>query len=262
MLSPSAVTAIVLSDETGENTTNLELAALTEEQTSLLVSNAFASTLLDPVIIVGGDTLNGNFASFDGPVSSPGNRISFETLNEWQNIGVGLAQSAVASRTDLSFDGSRNAVIAEQSNRIFGLDTGYTIIEGETFSLSYVWRDAFQWSDSSDQIVINLFTTDNDAITGNRTILSSQFSGVSTQNNTYETVDQSLFYTASDQDAGKILFVEITTSDGNGAANGFARLDNFQLTSQVPEFSHFGFASALIAFIRAATRRRKTSMNG
>jgi hypothetical protein len=110
--------------------------------------------------------------------------------------------------------------------------------EGDTFDVQYEWRDAFNWNDNLDRVEVTLFTTDDDTITGGVTELVSDFSELSTANNTYETVDHDAFYTASSEDAGKRLFLYFQGLSGEGSDNnGFARFDNltFEVASAIPE---------------------------
>ncbi|MCH1420482.1 MAG: PEP-CTERM sorting domain-containing protein [Akkermansiaceae bacterium] len=192
----------------------------------------------EAAIIIGGDILNGNFnaGSSDGDTTDD----NFQSTPDWVNIGG--APTMQATRTNLaSPDGSRNAVLSLAGDRNFGSElglNGYIISAGDTFDVQYEWRDAFNWNDSLDNVEVVLFTTDNDTLTGAVTELVSDLSGLSTTNNTYETVDHDAFYTATSEDAGKRLFLYFRGLSGEGSdTNGFARFDNLTLevTSAVPE---------------------------
>jgi hypothetical protein len=174
------------------------------------------------VIIVGGSALNGDFNA------NPGGSVDFSSTAEWYNLGG--VQTVVATRDNVAYDGSQNALISS-SAKIFGLDTGYTIADGDIFDISYVWRDASGWDDPSDQIRVSLFVTDDNTLAGVRTDLVIDLSETSTQNNTYEAVGHDSIYTATTMDAGKTLFVAI---DSTCAVSEFARLDNFELVVQGP----------------------------
>lgn len=240
-------------------TSSSPIAPSPEEETNPFLTFAALPPPPPPVAIVGGSLLNGDFNDFTGGTTSPGERITYDQLSNWQNIGTGQNQNPVASRTDLDVDGTRNAVISERDDRTHGLDTGYTLTIGETFSFSYQWRDAFNWG-ATDQITVNLFTTADNSILGTRTLLTSQQSGISTLTNTYEDVVQDDVYTTTALDAGRTLFIEITTQDGNGQITGFARLDNFELISQVPEPSDFGRIAAIISLFFALGRRMRSTI--
>ena len=183
-----------------------------------LASNANAS-----VELVGGDTLNGNFNGLITPSTVDGQ--PFSNVVTWENIGTG-DQETQCTRANLNFDGSRNAVLSGGDARDFALDTVHTISVGEYFDISYVWRDASNWDDGSDQVRVRLFVTDDNTINGTRTDLVEDFSELSTQNSTYEAVDHDAIYVAVPADSGKTLFVVIDTT---ASSNEFARLDNFTL---------------------------------
>ncbi|MDF7824545.1 carbohydrate-binding protein [Pontiellaceae bacterium B12227] len=174
------------------------------------------------VVLVGESILNGNFNATTGSGSS------FDTLDHWVNIGMG-PQTLSASQTNKTFDGTRNASIAQKDalgDSIHGLDTGYMLSEGDIFDVGYHWLDAWQWDDANDRIRVSLFTTDNNAINGSRTDLVVDLSEGSALNNTYEQVSHPAVYTATAQDAGKKLFVAI---DGTAAVGAYARMDDFKL---------------------------------
>mgnify|MGYP000084627571 FL=1 len=189
-------------------------------------------------VIIGGDILNGNFnaGSIDGDTTDD----NFEATPDWLNSGG--APTMQATRTNLaSPDGTRNAVLSLTGDRVFGSElglNGYIISAGDTFDVQYEWRDAFNWNDNLDRVEVTLFTTDDDTFTGAVTELVSDFSELSTANNTYQTVDHDAFYTATSGDAGKRLFLYFKGATGEGSDNnGFARFDNLTLevTSAVPE---------------------------
>ena len=165
--------------------------------------------------LIGGGIMNGNFDSDIG-------EIQFPWVSGWVNLGP--AANPQATRTNNSYDGSRNAQINPASASIFGLNTGYVMVEGDTFDLSYVWKDDWNWVDGTDQMKVSLFLTDDDTTSGVRTNLITVDSGLSTQNDTYELIDQNGVYTATAADAGKVIMVSIESDSA-----GYARLDNFEL---------------------------------
>jgi hypothetical protein len=57
------------------------------------------------------------------------------------NIGTGNDDSVFLKENE-TFDGTQNAIIAESAARIPALDTGYSLAEGDTFSLCCHWRDS------------------------------------------------------------------------------------------------------------------------
>ena len=201
----------------------------------LLLASLFVmpSLATGATVLIGPGTNNGNFNEDTSVTDSR----SFGNTAGWTNLGA--AQTMQATRLNLNSDGSRNAVISEAANRIFGNATGHTIQSADIFSVSYQWRDAFNWNDASDQVQVLLFTTDDNTIFGNQNILATDLSGTSTQNNTYELVDHDVIYTATASAAGKQLFLQFRGLDGSGNANGFGRVDNFLLevsqSNPIPE---------------------------
>jgi hypothetical protein len=165
-------------------------------------------------ILVGGAVRNGNFNA------NPLANAVFSNTPSWYNLAG--AQSAECTRTDQAFDGTPNAVIS--SSRGHAVDTAYSIRVGDVFDISYVWKDAFNWVDASDQIKVSLFVTSDNTLTGTRSNLVTDLSGKSTVDSTYENVDHNAIYTANASVAGKELFAVIETT-----SPGFARMDNFEL---------------------------------
>ena len=201
---------------------------------SLVLTIAMVNqTDADVITIVGGSTLNGDFnADTSTDVST------FAETPFWENIGTG-DQTKNATRVNKTFDGTRNADIRHEKNRQFGLDTKYDLVTGDVFDVSYVWRDDNDWVDTEDQIVVSLFVTDDNLITGNRFSLIGLFSGLSTADSTYELVEHASAFTALSANAGQRLFVSIDTFHPT-ATSGNARLDNFTLkVTTVPEPSAF-----------------------
>lgn len=185
-------------------------------------------------IIIGGDVRNGNF---NGVVS--GTSGNFSNALYWVNVAEpaeGWTLETQCSATNNTYDGTRNAVIGTDISlkeaRWHGQNTGYTMSAGDTFSISYVWRDAYGWA-ADEEMEVTLFVTDTGDVSGVKTFLVTDLSGVSTAAATYEAVDHDFIYTAGAGDAGKTLWVGIRSSQAP-ALDHFARLDNFEL-SVVPE---------------------------
>jgi len=176
-------------------------------------------------VLVGGDILNGNFNNLIIP--SEADAQLFSNTVAWVNLGTGGDTQATRTGPAATvYDGTRNAVLAAGTAKVFALDTGHPIGKDQSFGVSYVWRDASGWADATDQVRVTLFVTDDNTITGVRTNLVEDFSGTSTANNTYEEVVREDLYTTVPADYGKILFVAVDTED----ASGFSRLDNFAVT--------------------------------
>ena len=202
-------------------------AGLTKAPSSINLNNAF---VLDPqppplgtfssnLTLADGNLRNGNFdAGGEGGVQTYGETPS------WENIGTGTL-SENFTNTSLSANGSRNAIIAESNARAAGLDTGHTLSSGEIFRITFQWRDASNWNDSSDLVAVTLFTTSDDRISGPRTNLQRLVSRTSTDNSAYQT-ENFLFNPIIASEEGKRLFVEVNAAQ---TGNGFARLDDFKL---------------------------------
>ena len=183
--------------------------------------------LAQATVLIGGDILNGNLnaGNADGDTTDD----NFQSTPDWVNVGG--AQSMQCTRTNLtSPDSTRNAVLSLSGDRNFGSvfgPNGYTISAGDVFDIQYEWRDAYNWNDALDNVAVTLFTTDDDTIEGEATPLVVDLSGLSTTNNTYETVNHDGVYIATADDAGKKLFLVFAGQAGEGGdTNGFARFDN------------------------------------
>ena len=191
-------------------------------------SNNSSGSFNVDLTLVGAGLKNGDF---NADTSTDDSR-SFAQTPEWTNLGTS-PQTLEATRTTLSVDGTRNAVVTQNATKIFAIDTGHTLATGEVFQATYQWRDASNWVDASDRISVSLFTTADNTITGTRTVIQSLLSDLSTQNNTYET-EVSLFNAIPASANGKKLFCSFVGVDGNGNSGGFARLDNFTLQRGTP----------------------------
>ena len=185
--------------------------------------------------LVGGATRNGNFdADTDDTLDE---RFFNETPN-WMNIGGSPDQSFTATRRNLDFPFvnfyERSAQIDDQPGIAHGVDTEYTIADGDTFNVRYYWNDGFEWNDANDQIGVNLFYTDNDMIDGTRTTFATSMSGLVTQDGLYERFQENGFHTVSGgAEVGKRLFVELEGVNGDTMEvdpTGFALVDEFKLS--------------------------------
>jgi len=193
------------------------------------LSITFLTLLLIPplhaqkTILVGPGQRNGDFNEDE----EPSDQRNFEQTPFWENISG--ASTIICSRTNLTnVSGSRNAQISHAATQLMAQSTEHTLSEGDSFSLSYQWRDAFNWNDQTDQVNIILFVTADDLIESERTIIASSASPYSTINNTYETVSANDFFVADLTYVGRTVFVAIDTISDDG--NGFCRLDDFQLS--------------------------------
>jgi hypothetical protein len=173
-------------------------------------------------VLVGAGIRNGDFND-DTDLTD---ERAFDVTPFWENIAG--PQNFIAARTNLvGTSGTRNGQISHAANQLTGQSTGYTIAEGDSFSVSYEWRDGFNWNNGVDKVRIALFVTNDDTLTGARTTIATTDSEISTSNNTWEAVETDNFYLVKPEDVGKVLFVAIDTFDTDG--NGFARIDDFEL---------------------------------
>lgn len=198
-------------------------AALKDPPDSINLNDRFIASPPAPVgdgfnpnlTIVSGSLLNGNFDA-----STSGVRDTFQETPDWTNVGEGN-QGQPATHVTLDYDGTRNGIIAETTMRALGLDTLYDLNAGDVLHLSYLWRDAADW-EASDRIEVILFTTDNDTLTGNRTVIETVLSGASAALASYQPEDY-IFAPIPAQFADKRLFMEI---DAAQEGISFARIDN------------------------------------
>lgn len=173
--------------------------------------------------LVGAALRNGNFNADTSLVDSR----SYTNTPEWFNLAGN--QNAEATRLNIAFDGSRNAVLSQDNLRQLAIDTGHTLATGEEFQASFVWRDASGWTDGSDRVGVTLYTTSNDLIDGPRTEIQTLLSPTSTLDNTYEQATL-IFAPVPVAANGKRLFSVVKAVDGDGVtASSFGRLDNFTL---------------------------------
>ena len=172
--------------------------------------------------LVGPSLRNGDFNEDTDPADSR----TFDQTPWWSNLGT-AGNGSQATRTTLPVDDTRNAVLSRNGTRVFALDTEHPLGEGEVFQVRYQWRDASAWIDASDRVRATIFTTDNDALSGVRSVLQSLDSELSTSDSAYE-MQVSTFAPIPPEGAGKRLFLSIESNVGGGAV-GFARVDNVVL---------------------------------
>jgi hypothetical protein len=146
------------------------------------LSITFLTLLLAPplhaqkTILVGPGQRNGDFND-DG---DPSDQRNFEQTPFWENISG--ASTIICSRTNLTnVSGSRNAQISHAASQLMAQSTEHTLSEGDSFSLSYQWRDAFNWNDQTDQVNIILFVTADDLIESEAVLLPIQQSTTPTR---------------------------------------------------------------------------------
>lgn len=227
---------------------------------SLLTLSALALPTQAATVLIDGTTRNGSFSNLEAGAVDDGD-VTFAETVAWTNVGTGPQAGQAIRNTPAGLDsagaylgatGGYNAVVPETDARRFGNDTGHTVGLGDSFDLSYHWIDAFNWDDASDQIAVRFYTTSNDDILGPEEDFLVLLSGTSTTSATYQEFSQSGISLPASFN-GDRLFVVFYGEDGNAAANGFARVDDFSL-SVIPEPSTLGLAGlAALGFLR---RRR------
>jgi hypothetical protein len=185
---------------------------------------SFAAMNAAGTTLVGGALLNGDF-NLPGTAGD----VTYAAEPYWVNLGT-AGPGANFLKDTLDLDGTHNVVLPEGPGSVPGLDTGHTISENELFSISFQWRDAWQWNDAVDQVMVRLFVTDDDLITGSQSNLVTVFSGASTLDSTFELFARDV-YLADAAAAGKRLFVALDTQDGDNSPIGYARVENFELTA-------------------------------
>jgi len=196
--------------------------------TTSLVLLLAPTALAQKTVLIGPDLRNGDF----NEDTDPTDQRNFDQTPVWENAaGPPALTCARTNLTNLS--GSRNAQISHANNQLMAQSTGHVLAEGDSFSVSYEWRDAFNWDDAIDKVNIILFITPDDLINSPRTIIGSAASPLSTIDSTYEPVTSNDFYIADATHVGRTVFVGIDTINEDG--NGFCRLDDFQLSVGTPE---------------------------
>ncbi len=183
----------------------------------------FLLTLFNPLLI-GPHVRNGDFNT-DDAISD---KRTFVQTPNWFNLTGN--QNYECTRTNILFDTTRCAVLRNNGAQtpVFANDTEYSLATGDILTTSFVWRDAFNWNDTSDRVQVFLFTTNNDLPTGTRTILQTLTTPASTRNNTFESYTAN-FAPVPPSANRKRLFVAFTSQDG-GDNTGYGRVENFSLS--------------------------------
>jgi hypothetical protein len=122
----------------------------------------------------------------------------------------------------------RNGVMV--TGRVYAVDTGHTLAQGDVFNLEYFWRDAWQW-DSGDSVEMVLYYTDTDAIDGVPVSVFALNSGSRDATGTWEGEYGTSAAFADDAGVGKTLFAKLQADSDSGA---FARMDNIFLEVVAP----------------------------
>ena len=187
-------------------------------------------------ILVGGSVNNGNFN--DNSLSAAAGERTFANTLFWDKLDPG---TYVQATTDALLGGlvDRNHFVRRSSTAGYSIaagNTGHTIAVGDVYDVAYTWVDGSGWADATDQITIRLFTTSDNTLAGIVNYIATINSGVkgATSSPTSQFVDQNAFFTATAAEAGKTLFVAITSV--GTSTNAFGRVDDFFLeVTAVPE---------------------------
>jgi|TARA_B100001057_G_scaffold290289_1_gene290362 hypothetical protein len=233
----------------------------------LLLSLLLAATSVNSVfatVLIGSDIANVGNGNFNN--DNPSIKNSFEETPDWINLSTSDDQLEQATglgiMIDLTFDDTSQAILSNDKSKVFGSEfgsTGYTVAAGDVFDLEYVWRDRLWWNDEFDRVAVTLFVTDDNTINGIISPLVVDFSDLNASADDYELVDHDGFYTATDDFAGKKLFLsfEVQAGDGTETFREVGRLDNLKVEvfSAVPEPSRIVLLGS--AFLFAMRRQRR-----
>lgn len=176
-------------------------------------------------LLVGPNVRNGNF----NDDTTLADKRTFSDTPFWINLTGN--QNYECTRTNILFDGTRCAVLRNNGNStpIFANDPEYRLETGDILSVSFRWRDAFNWDDAADRAQVFIYTTGDGTPTGTRTVLQTLTTPASSQNNAFQlfTAD---FNPIPASAAGKRVFVAFTSLDGNNDNQGYGRIEDFQLS--------------------------------
>lgn len=196
-----------------------------------LVGSATAQTTL-----IDYDDLNAGNGIHDAEILSGGfTGLSDGAFAPWQSVGTGIPQF----RTNLASPGSGAVNYVTTFNRIIALDTGHTMVLGESYDIEFSWRDAFNW-DLEDSIAVVLYYTDDDTIDGSTDDIADPStitdflvfdSGNRDSFENWETETLSGAVLADPSAAGKRLFARFAT---NCQSNEFSRVDDLFLSVSPP----------------------------
>ncbi|MGC4014275.1 MAG: hypothetical protein QM755_07110 [Luteolibacter sp.] len=195
-------------------------------------------------VLVNAATLNGSFET----------GTSTTVFNNW----VAPSGGALQRQNNMASDGGWSLVVGMSAVNVpvgAVLDTGYALVTGDVFSLSFDVRGAFQ-AETTDEVNWTLFYTSDNSLSGTQTVLFSgtQAVGGSTFISTGLLTTGSIGGAAS----GKTLFFSITAGSGF-TSDEYSRVDNVALSvTSVPEPAGFGVlasATPFFFFRRRALRR-------
>lgn len=179
---------------------------------------------------------------------------SATTTAGWNyDLGTGAAEWIDNLPSGVGSDGNIVLGAAKTSGdtKVIGIDTGATIADGQTFDVSFMWRDAWLW-DTEDSVSMVFFYTDTGAIDGTATDVLTFTSTATDTAGDWDTESATgLSYDVDVTSAvGQNLFVRF---DSTASENEYARLDNVSVTV-IPEPATIGMLG-LGTFLVLAVRR-------
>jgi len=195
-------------------------------------------------VLVNASTLNGSFET----------GTNTTVFNNW----AAPAGGALQRQNNMASDGGWSLVVGMSAANVpIGavLNTTYAMTTGDTFSLSFDVRGAFQ-AETTDQVNWTLFYTSDNTLTGTQTVLFSGTQAVGGA--TYTSTGALNTAGVGAPAAGKTLFLSITAGSGF-TTDEYSRVDNVSLSvTSVPEPSGPGVLAAalpLLFFRRRVLRR-------
>ncbi|MEX0331083.1 MAG: PEP-CTERM sorting domain-containing protein [Puniceicoccaceae bacterium] len=233
----------------------------------ILVTCLVGSVSTAQVTIIGGSIGNGDFE--DTSLSASTSGVPYSLTPAWENINEDTdpnfrVTQGLAGHPDNAVPGTNVFGAFLFLDRLSGNTTGYSLVDGDTLSLSFdVSRHGGSWvGDEFVQAVLYTTTATVDAsyntttdvnyselATFNYTILADPFWQVDVSN--------ANLFTAGPADAGKTVYLAFTLQGGD-ASSPFPRIDNVELTATpVPEPGTFVILSGIAALGLVMYRRRK-----
>jgi hypothetical protein len=196
------------------------------------IALAGALPCVTPALFAGNDNLvkNGDFELYESEW------VSFNDTKFWRNRGTGK-EKANARRNGQGdgvlasgFQGSINDQYDERT-ATFGVvahnqNTEHIIRPGESYTVDYVWKTAYQWQRERDIVRVILYATTANTPTGPVVWSAPLESGAARKENTWERISH-LTEVVPPAAVGKQLFLSFYGVDLLGtSAPGYALVDN------------------------------------
>jgi hypothetical protein len=156
---------------------------------------------------------------------------SFGQTPHWFNWVAGPdAQNTVARSDSLQLDDSMySAMISNQEpeGRVFLQKTEHLTGEGDTFSLTFHWLEAYRWT-PGDTLRMVIFVTHNDTLGGN--VVWEDAVDFRKSSDGLWVQESHTFAPVGREGAGRVLFFKFVGLPVQAPQAGFARVDNIVLT--------------------------------